>query len=116
MKLAEENCKPLGASDIPLSLKKAQELGLQLPEWTVGEKTIEREFHFQDFRQSMAFVNQVADLAEKQNHHPDISIAYGKVKLVLSTHKVSGLSLNDFILAAKIDRLAKAGAIPAQEN
>jgi 4a-hydroxytetrahydrobiopterin dehydratase len=113
MKLAEENCKPLGAGDISFSLKEAQELGLQIPEWTVGEKAIEREFHFQNFRQSMAFVNQVADLAEKQNHHPDIFIAYGKVKLVLSTHKVGGLSRNDFILAAKIDRLTEAGAIPS---
>lgn len=116
MKLIEENCKPLGAGDIPLSLKEAQELSLQTPEWTIGEKAIERKFYFKDFRQSMVFVNQVADLAERQNHHPDILITYGKVKLVLSTHKVGGLSRNDFILAAKIDLLAEAGSVPSQKS
>jgi len=107
MKLSEENCKAPAAGDIPLSEREAQELGPQTPNWTIGEKDIEREFHFNNFRQSLAFVNQVADLAEKQNHHPDIFIAYAKVKLILSTHKVGGLSRNDFILAAKIDLLTK---------
>jgi 4a-hydroxytetrahydrobiopterin dehydratase len=105
MKLAEANCKAPAAGDIPLAQGEAQELGLQTPEWTIREEEIEREFHFKNFRQSLTFVNQVADLAEKQNHHPDIFIAYDKVRLVLSTHKVGGLSRNDFILAAKIDLL-----------
>jgi 4a-hydroxytetrahydrobiopterin dehydratase len=105
MKLAEENCKVLGADDKPLLLTEIQELIREIPRWTLGEKSIEREFKFKDFKQSMVFVNQVADLAEEQNHHPDILISYSRVKLVLSTHKVGGLSRNDFILAAKIDRL-----------
>jgi 4a-hydroxytetrahydrobiopterin dehydratase len=107
MKLAEENCKSPAAGDIPLSSEEAQKLGQQTLEWTIREKEMEREFHFKNFRQSLVFVNQVAELAEKQNHHPDIYIAYDKVKLVLSTHKVGGLSRNDFILAAKIDLLTK---------
>lgn len=53
----------------------------------------------------MAFVNRVAAVAEEQRHHPDIRISYNKVRLTLSTHKIGGLSRNDFILAAKIDRL-----------
>jgi 4a-hydroxytetrahydrobiopterin dehydratase len=105
MKLAEENCKTPAAGDIPLSQGEAQELGQQIPEWAIREKEMEREFHFKNFRQSLAFVNQVADLAEEQSHHPDIFIAYDKVKLMLSTHKFGGLSRNDFILAAKIDLL-----------
>ncbi len=105
MKLAEENCKLLGPGDKPLLPAETQELIKEIVHWTLGDKNIEREFKFRDFRQSMDFVNKVADLAENQNHHPDIFISYSRVKLVLSTHKVGGLSRNDFILAAKIDRL-----------
>lgn len=105
MKLAEENCRLLGSGDKPLSPAETRELIKEINRWTWGEKSIEREYKFRDFRQSMDFVNQVADLAENQNHHPDIFISYSRVKLVLSTHKVGGLSRNDFILAAKIDRL-----------
>ena len=74
--------------------------------WQVVEdKKIRREFKFKDFKQAMAFVNQVAELVEEQGHHPDISIYYSKVVIELWTHKINGLFLNDFILAAKIDQL-----------
>ena len=53
----------------------------------------------------MAFANKVAGIAQQEDHHPDILISYNKVRLILSTHKISGLSRNDFIVAAKIDRL-----------
>ncbi len=67
---------------------------------------IKREFRFKDFRQAMEFVNSVAAIANEQDHHPDIFISYNKVQLTLSTHKIGGLSLNDFIVAAKIDLAA----------
>ncbi len=105
MKLSEENCRQPKAGDLPLSSEEPKNLIKEIPQWTLADKAIEREFSFQDFRQSIAFVNQVADLAEEQNHHPDIFISYSRVKLTLSTHKVGGLSRNDFILAAKIDLL-----------
>jgi 4a-hydroxytetrahydrobiopterin dehydratase len=105
MKISEENCKQPKASDLPLSPDETKNLTKDIPRWTVADNAIQREFSFKDFRQSMDFVNQVADLAEKQNHHPDIFISYNQVKLILSTHKVGGLSRNDFILAAKIDLL-----------
>jgi 4a-hydroxytetrahydrobiopterin dehydratase len=107
MKLSEENCKLPKTADAPLSPEEAKELGLETPLWTVRDKAMERDFNFKDFRHSMAFVNRVAELAELQNHHPDIYITYSKVKLLLSTHKIGGLSRNDFILAAKIDLLTK---------
>jgi 4a-hydroxytetrahydrobiopterin dehydratase len=72
----------------------------------MGERTIGREFRFRDFRQAMDFVNSIAAIANEQDHHPDIFISYNKVQLTLSTHKIGGLSLNDFIMAAKIDRAA----------
>lgn len=66
---------------------------------------IVREFIFEDFKDSMLFVNEVAKIAEQEGHHPDIYIFYNKVKLELFTHAVKGLSENDFIMAAKIDKL-----------
>jgi len=71
----------------------------------VGEHHVEKEYRFKDFREALAFTNRVGELAESQGHHPDISLAWGKVKLTIWTHKVDGLTENDFVLAAKADRL-----------
>ena len=74
--------------------------------WQIIEnKKIRREFIFKDFKESVAFVIKVAALAENEGHHPDIYIFYNKVTLELSTHAISGLSENDFILAVKIDKI-----------
>jgi len=105
MNLAEQKCVPYRTGGIPLSQKEAEELLRQIPEWSLREKAVEKEFRFKDFRHAMDFVNQVAKVAEEENHHPDILISYNRVRLSLSTHKIGGLSRNDFILAAKIDRL-----------
>jgi 4a-hydroxytetrahydrobiopterin dehydratase len=67
------------------------------------EKEIGREFRFSDFRRAMDFVNRVADLAETQDHHPDICISYNAVRLTLSTHAAGGLTFRDFFLARMID-------------
>jgi 4a-hydroxytetrahydrobiopterin dehydratase len=66
-------------------------------------KSIFKEFNFKDFVEAINFVKIVAEIAEKENHHPDIHIFYNKVLIELSTHDINGLSENDFILAAKID-------------
>lgn len=67
-------------------------------------KQIEKEYKFKNFKEALAFVNKVGDLAESEGHHPDINIhGWNKVKLTLSTHAIGGLSENDFILASKID-------------
>jgi len=63
-------------------------------------------FKFKGFREAMGFVNKVADIAEEEGHHPDIWISWNRVKLTLTTHKIGGLSRNDFIVAAKVDRVA----------
>jgi len=78
------------------------------PDWRLSSDFIKiwREFTFEDFRGSLEFVNKVGELAESEGHHPDISIKWNKVLLELTTHAVAGLSLNDFILATKIDALA----------
>ncbi len=105
MNLAEQKCKPIVAGEKPLANKEASDLLLHFPGWTRTENLIEREFRFKDFRNAMTFVNEVAGIANDEDHHPDIYISYNKVLLELSTHKIGGLSLNDFIVAAKIDRM-----------
>jgi len=73
-----------------------------------GTKKIVKTFEFKNFKEAISFVNKVADVAESEDHHPDIFIhAYKKVRLELSTHKIGGLHQNDFILAAKIDKLSQ---------
>ena len=106
MKLSEQTAKPIIKSTPSLSRKEAEELLTQVPSWSLEDKEIKREFRFKDFRQAMEFVNRVAAIANEQDHHPDIAISYNKVRLSLSTHKIGGLSLNDFIVAARIDLLA----------
>ena len=66
---------------------------------------IAKDFKFEDFVKAMNFVNKVADIAEKEGHHPDITIHYNKVEITLWSHFINGLSINDFILAAKIDNI-----------
>ena len=105
--LSDEKCAPCRAGGAPLTAQEAGKLAFSVPQWTLSEKLIEREFKFKDFCQAMAFVNRVADAANEQDHHPDIQILYNCVRLTLSTHKIGGLSRNDFILAAKINRLAE---------
>ena len=71
----------------------------------VAERQLEKEYQFKNFREALAFTNQVGELAEAQGHHPDLYLAWGKVKLTIWTHKINGLTESDFVLAAKADKL-----------
>lgn len=106
MKLSEQKCAPCQAGTPPLSREQAEEMLEETPGWTHRNGAIERDFEFADFREAIAFINEVADIAEDEGHHPDISVYYNKVHLKLTTHKIDGLSQNDFIMAAKINELA----------
>ena len=89
-------------------LIKASELKERMkkvPEWELEKKHIERTFEFDDFADAIDFVNAVAEVAEEEEHHPDIDIRYGKVILRLSTHSEGGLTDMDFEVAEKIDTL-----------
>ncbi len=105
--LAEKRCVPCRGGTEALKGEAIEQLARQLqPGWkVVGEHHIEKEYSFPDFRQALEFVNEVGELAELENHHPDILLGYGKVVIQLWTHKIHGLHENDFILAAKIDTL-----------
>ena len=92
--------KPMDSSEIKLYISQ---LGKS---WEIVEnKKITFTFKFKTFREAIDFVNKVAVLAESENHHPNIHILYNRVKIVLTTHSVGGLSKNDFIVAAKIENL-----------
>jgi len=110
MQLIEQKCRPCSGQTPPLTNKEAQDFLREIPGWTLKDSVIERVFQFKDFKGAMRFVNQVALTAEEEGHHPDIHIYYNKVRLELTTHKIKGLSENDFILAAKIDVLINTTA------
>lgn len=90
----------LAQSDIKGMMKR-------VPEWETDKKSIERTFEFDDFTQSIDFVNAVAEIAEEEDHHPDIDVRWNKVRIVLSTHSEGGLTDLDFAVAEKIDTLAE---------
>jgi 4a-hydroxytetrahydrobiopterin dehydratase len=78
--------------------------------WQVVENHhLQKEFRLKDFRQALAFTNQVGELAEQIGHHPDLHLAWGKVGVTIWTHKIQGLSESDFIFAAKVDALPRSG-------
>jgi 4a-hydroxytetrahydrobiopterin dehydratase len=106
--LADEKCAPCKGGAAPLRGGELTPLARQLGEgWRiVDEHHLEREFGFANFRDALAFTNRVGELAEAQNHHPDIYLAWGRVKLTLWTHKIDGLSQSDFVFAAKVNALS----------
>jgi 4a-hydroxytetrahydrobiopterin dehydratase len=71
----------------------------------VGNHHLEKEYAFDDFRQALDFTNRIGELAEREGHHPDVYLAWGKVKLTLWTHKIDGLTESDFVFAAKAEDL-----------
>jgi 4a-hydroxytetrahydrobiopterin dehydratase len=107
MDLSTKKCVPCEGGVPPLNKKEVAEYKkLIKPGWKVTkENRITNEYAFVNFKHTMDFVNKVADLAESEGHHPDLHVYYGKVVIEIWTHAIKGLSENDFILAAKIDKL-----------
>lgn len=116
--LAEKTCTPCRGGVPPLSREEAERLQAQAPDWALVDDAhrIEHTFRFRNFREALQFVQQVGALAEAEGHHPDISFGWGYVTVSLRTKKIKGLHENDFIVAAKIDRLTAApGAAPPEQ-
>ncbi len=105
--LAEKKCVPCEGGVPPLEPEQTKEYKKQVhKDWQVLENTkIKRDFAFVNFVQTMEVANKIADIAEEQGHHPDFYISYGKLQVEIWTHAINGLSENDFILAAKIDKI-----------
>ena len=101
--LADRSCSPAKASAL-----KGEDLRALLGQlqygWTMpNEHHLEKEYRFKDFREALEFVNRLGEEAEREGHHPDVYLSWGRVKVTLWTHSVGGLTENDFILAAKAD-------------
>ena len=106
MALSERSCIPCRGGIPPLEDEEIRPLAGEIPDWSVVRNHhVEREFEFPDFRRALSFTNAVGELAEEQGHHPDIYLAWGRVRVSIWTHKIDGLTESDFILAAKIDGL-----------
>lgn len=107
MNLTQKKCVPCEAGTTPLKETEINELIKQVPTWTLKGGHLYKKFKFKNFKEAMKFINSVADIAEQEGHHPDFSVHYNKVEIELFTHAIKGLSENDFIVAAKIDKLSK---------
>lgn len=110
--LAQKVCTPCRGGIPPLAPEEAARYAGQVPDWALKDNglRIERTFRFGNFREALAFVDQVGALAEAEGYHPDVCFGWGYATVSLQTKKIKGLHENDFIMAAKIDGLA---AIPA---
>ncbi len=105
--LAEKQCIPCRGGVPPLTDEEIAPLAAEIPAWNViDEHHLDRTYSFSNFREALDFTNQIGELAEEQGHHPDIYLAWGKVGVQLWTHKIDGLTESDFVMAAKIERLA----------
>ena len=108
--LASKECVPCKGGVPPLKGADLKTLQKKLGhDWKVPKgHHLEKEFTFKNFRDALAFTNRVGELAEQQNHHPDIYLAWGKVRITIWTHKIDGLTESDFILAARADKALNA--------
>lgn len=109
MSLAEMKCEACRADAPKVTDQELKELMAEIPDWQVevrdGVMQLERQFSFNNFRQALAFTNQVGELAEDVGHHPSLLTEWGKVTVTWWTHKIRGLHKTDFIMAARTDTL-----------
>ncbi|MBU1039232.1 4a-hydroxytetrahydrobiopterin dehydratase [Patescibacteria group bacterium] len=106
--LLSKKCVPCEGGVEPLTESQALDYLKLVPGWVLATniKSISQDLSFKDFKQTIAFINQLAELAESEGHHPDFTLHnWNKLNITLSTHAINGLSINDFILAAKINQL-----------
>ena len=109
MNLADNKCVPSRSGSAPMDKNKAEEmLGLLEDGWSLNrDGHLEKEYKFKNFARALAFVNKVGAVAEEENHHPDLYLAWGKCRVEIWTHVINGLAESDFFLAAKSDRAFK---------
>ena len=106
MSLADQSCVPCKGGVPPMERRRAEELLRELDEgWGLNaDGHLERTYTFSNFVDAIAFANRVGDIAEAQNHHPDLHVAWGKCTVEIWTHKIHGLTESDFYFASKADR------------
>ena len=108
--LARERCEACTGATPRIGPDEARELAAALDEgWRIGEHAIEREFTSKSFNAAFGLATRVALLAESQGHHPAMQIGWGRLVVRFTTHAINGLSRNDFVMAAMVDRIARVG-------
>lgn len=109
--LYQKHCEACRLGSPPVSEEEANSLLMKIPAWRKqfhqGVEKLVREFHFIEFKDAFDFTYKIASLAEREQHHPEILTEWGKVTIHWWTHKINGLHMNDFIMAAKTDMIAK---------
>ncbi len=110
--LAERRCEPCRSGTPPLGEGEIGPLRAQLdPDWEIVDgHHLRRNLRFSNFREALAYTNRVGEMAEEQGHHPDLYLAWGKVRVEIWTHKIDGLHEADFIFAARCDALLESKA------
>jgi 4a-hydroxytetrahydrobiopterin dehydratase len=103
--LASGKCKPCEGGVEPLKEPEIRNLLQQVPGWNYANGRIAKTYEFKNYHQTMAFVNAAAWISHREDHHPDLAVGYSKCRVEYWTHAINGLSVNDFICAAKLDRL-----------
>jgi len=102
--LVNQRCRPLEGQPSMSATQVTHHLA-QAPGWALVEGTIQKRYDFADYHRTMAFVNAVAWVAHVEDHHPDLAVSYNRCVVRFNTHSVGGISINDFICAAKVDAL-----------
>ena len=105
--LVKKHCKPCEGGTAPYSAEQAKDMLRQLKAWIVEDGKLVKLYAFKNYYETMAFVNALAWVSHREDHHPDLQVGYNKCRVEYSTHAIGGLSENDFICAAKADALLK---------
>ena len=103
--LVRKHCKPCEGGTVPYNAQQTKEMLKQLKAWIVEDGKLVKLYPFKNYYETMAFVNALAWISHREDHHPDLQVGYNKCRVEYSTHAIGGLSENDFICAAKADAL-----------
>ena len=109
--LLKKKCVPCEGGVIPFDISEIHKYQKKIDGWNVSENekkkfSLEKNFEFKNFKESQVFVNKIGKISEEEGHHPDIFFGWGYAKINITTHAIEGLCENDFILAAKIDKIS----------
>ena len=108
--LLEKKCAPCEGGVIPFDVSEIHKYQKKVDGWDIPKNNkniyyLEKNFKFKNFKDSQDFINIIGKISEEEGHHPDITFGWGYAKIIITTHAIEGLSENDFILAAKIDKI-----------
>ena len=103
--LVRKHCKPCEGGTVPYNAEQTKEMLKELKAWIVEDGKLVKLYPFKNYYETMAFVNALAWISHREDHHPDLQVGYNKCRVEYSTHAIGGLSENDFICAAKADAL-----------